>query len=457
MSLDQLSVTQIPELREQARRAYSEFEDLAKTYVGMSTDSDDIDSEDSDVIWELRFAQSHLEEARVCFEEALRCIKSARGRVPQGRTLNPPAPEQSEPKVEVPSKTRDVTYAGVKLVDNLDDTWDPSKLGLLPVTDQFSHHMYLTHVAAIWSAEELRFNIDAEQYAKMPASYKTYYRKIVGFFQVADAFVSAQVQGFEPQNIAEEAFLATQAYMEIQHQHAYSLAATNVIMDQQELYEVRDEARKAACVRDKFSFIVRHRASDKSLGHRYLAGAFAEGVFFAALFAMVFLFRAKNLLRAFCDANTWIMRDETLHRDFNCEMAKRYAGFTVEEAHAMAREACDVEIAHARHLLSEPFDSPEADAAMGLTLTALESYARALTDQVLTLAGIPPLFKEGKVELPWMLVGVTNKENFYEGVVTAYTQMSVTDAMQRSEGGEAAAAAANDVAMAIENPEDVDV
>lgn len=349
-----------------------------------------------------------------------------------------------------------VTYAGMNLDGELDDSWDPKKLGMLPVTDQFAHKMYLTHVAAIWSAEELKFNIDAEQYAKMPPLYQLKYRKIVGFFQVADAFVSAQVQGYEPQSIAEEAFLATQLYMEIQHQHAYSLAATNVIMDQNELYEVRDEARKAACVRDKFNFIVRHRRSGRSLGHRYLAGAFAEGVFFAALFAMVFLFRAKNLLKAFCDANTWIMRDETLHRDFNCEMAKRYGGFTVEDAHDMAREACEVEIAHVRHLLAEPFDSVEADEAMGLTSAALESYARGLTDQVLALAGLPPLYNEGRVELPWMLVGVNNKENFYENQVTAYTQISVADAMKRSGGGEAATAAAHEAVLALSSPEDVD-
>lgn len=429
-------------------KAHREFLVMCDLFGGKERAEED---PDRDVSWELRFAQSHFIEAWECIKLAQKSIDAAKERV------HPALVEPDPAEDPAPNAGAVVTYAGVELSDALDENWDPSSLGLLPVTDQFAHNMYLTHVAAIWSAEELKFNIDAEQYAKMPASYKAKYHKIVGFFQVADAFVSAQVQGFEAQNIAQEAFLATQAYMEIQHQHAYSLAATSVIMDSNELFAVRDEARRAECVRQKFNFIVHHRKSGRPLGYRYLAGAFAEGVFFAALFAMVFLFRAKNLLKAFCDANTWIMRDETIHRDFNCEMAKRYGGFSVEEAHAMAREACAVEIAHIRHLLSEPFDSPEADAAMGLTGEALESYARALTDQVLALAGVPALFREGRVELPWMLVGVNNKENFYENTVTAYTQISVLDAKKRAAGGaEAEAEAAREVARALSNPADVD-
>jgi len=350
-------------------------------------------------------------------------------------------------------------YAGVDLSGDVEEAQDLGELGMLPVRDHLAHEMYMKHASVIWSAEELKFDADAAQYAAASPNNRRMYRLIVGFFQVADAFVSAQAKNYqcEARTIAEEAFLATQVYMEIQHQHAYSLAATHVITDQRDLAEVRAEVSGARCVRDKWNFITRHRNSERSLGHRYLAGALAEGVFFAALFAIVFCFRTKNIFDTFCTANTWIMRDETLHRDFNCAMAKRYGGFTVAEAHAMAREAYEIEAAHVRHLLAQPFDSREADAAGGLTFEALESYARGLADQVLVLAGLPALFGGERVELPWMLgIGTITKQNFYEKKVTEYTQLSVGDAMRRGKGAAGAAEMHELADRAIASPDDVD-
>lgn len=350
-------------------------------------------------------------------------------------------------------------YAGVDLSGSVGDAQDLSELGMLPVRDHLAHKMYMEHSSVIWSAEELKFDIDAAQYAAMSPNNKRMYKLIVGFFQVADAFVSAQAKNYqdEAHTIAEEAFLATQVYMEIQHQHAYSLAATHVITDQRDLADIRAEVSRAPCVRAKWNYITRHRNSERSLGHRYLAGAFAEGVFFAALFAIIFCFRRKNLLQSFCTANQWIMRDETLHRNFNCAMAQRYGGFTVAEAHEMAREAYEIEVAHVAHLLAEPFDSEASDAAAGLTKAALETYARTLADQVLVLANLPPLFNEDRAELPWMAgVGQVMKVNFYEGVVTEYTQLSVTDAIMRGKGAEGAEEMRVRNEQALANPEDVD-
>src|SRR5205085_899138 len=78
------------------------------------------------------------------------------------------------------------------------------------------------------------------------------------------------------------------------------------------------------CVKAKGDYIEKYIYSDLSKGLRYVAAAVSEGIFFVTLFAIIFFFRGKNVLPNFIFMNEQISKDETLHRDYNCDRAKRH-------------------------------------------------------------------------------------------------------------------------------------
>lgn len=336
------------------------------------------------------------------------------------------------------------------------------RYSLFPIKDRLPYEFYKKHESVFWSSGELHYEVDAKEYPTLPKRYQDIYKQFLGFFAPGDGLITMQAIQFLKDAIAREApeeicFLITQLHAELVHAETYGLSITNVIPDLNEQEEVFSAIERLPCVIAKAEFVEKYMyAENESMGLKYLAGAFAEGTFFTALFALIFYMKRKNHFKTFCSANAMIMRDETLHRDYNAAMAKRFGGFTEARAHQLAEEAVNIEIGHLKYILAEPIDSAEADAASGLTLESVTGYVKTLADQVLYLAGVSPLFK-ANVTLPWMMdIGLPGKENFYEALVTKYSQLSVKDAMAVavSEDGGVELKKAED--ESINNPEDVD-
>ena len=346
-------------------------------------------------------------------------------------------------------------------------TENRSRYSLFPIRDRLAFEFYKKHESIMWSASELHYDVDAKEYPTLPKRYQTIYKQFLAFFAPGDGVITLQAVKFLEDAIRreapeEECFLLTQLHAEQIHAETYGLAIANVVPES-EWDEVFNAIDNLPCVAAKAEFIEKYMYSeDASIGLRYLAGAFAEGTFFTALFALVFFFRRKNNFKTFCSANALIMRDETLHRDYNAAMAKRHGGFSEERAHALAREAVEIEIDHLKFILSEPIDSIEADRASGLTIEAVTDYVKTLADQVLVLSGVSPCFNVNAM-LPWMMdIGLPGKENFYETLVTKYSQISVKDAMSMAEsshhdGSSSHHQTAQKETDFVNNPDDVDI
>lgn len=310
---------------------------------------------------------------------------------------------------------------------------------MFPIRDIESYTFYKRQQAIMWVADKMDWSIDAAAYAGLPRRYRDLYGDFLAFFAPGDGVVSMQVMQFiaGAEGYEEFAFLTTQLYVEQVHSETYGRAIESVVPDGAERRAIFEAVDSLPCVRRKAEFVMRY-CEDVTLprGARYLAGAFAEGVFFAALFALVFFFRRKNAFVTFCEANRYILRDETLHRDYNCMMARRLGGVDAATAHNIAREAFELEADHLRYILREPVDSVESDAVAGLTVNNVLEYLKTLVDQALVLAGQPLLFSKGddgaprkRAELPWMAdIGLQTKENFYETEVTSYSSLSVKEA-----------------------------
>lgn len=290
-----------------------------------------------------------------------------------------------------------------------------------------------------WNPQELSFESDRKDYLNPAISnrYKELYRLFLEFFAVGDGVITEQAIAFlKSANTQEERmFLSAQLLNEQDHIITYTRAINEVIPTETEREAIFSAVESNPAVKAKTDYVLKWCENENvSRSLRYLAGAFAEGVFFMSLFAIIFYFRRKNIFVNFISANKLILRDETIHRNFDVYMSRgvsddRNRDYTVEDALQVAREAYEIEIAHMNQILARPVDSEEADEIAGLTKEKMRLYIQTLVDQILTLAGLPGIFNVPPMTtFQWMEdINLIVKKNFYETLVTEYTSGILTE------------------------------
>ena len=288
---------------------------------------------------------------------------------------------------------------------------------------------YYDQRAIMWQSEEVKFHNDKKNYEMLNPRYKEIYKMFLAFFSCGDSAITEQALGFLTGAVCQEErmFLVAQLLNETDHALTYTRAVKEVLpVSEQE--EVFNSVIDNVHVKEKKDFIMRWCENEtESRAVKYFAGALTEGVFFTSLFALIFFFRRKNVFTDFIDANKFILRDETLHRDFNIFMASYLNGeemkfFDKEKAYAIAREAYEIEIRHMKFILEKPVDSVESDQELGLSVENMTLYIQTLVDQILVLSGMEPLFNVPVTTFKWMEdMTFSNKSNFYEKLVTEYS------------------------------------
>ena len=201
------------------------------------------------------------------------------------------------------------------------DQLDSVVYSMFPIKDQDAWVFYCKQEAADWSAKELDFLPDIENYKKLRPRYKELFNKILGFFVPGDGLIAKNVGCRflnECDTYEESLFYNIQLKIEATHAESYSSTAISCIPDQKEQQEVFGAVDNIEAVKIKADFMKKYIDSNLPKELRMLASACSEGIFFVALFAIIFYFRDKHVMKTFIFMNEQISKDETLHRDFYC-------------------------------------------------------------------------------------------------------------------------------------------
>jgi ribonucleotide reductase beta subunit family protein with ferritin-like domain len=325
-----------------------------------------------------------------------------------------------------------------------------------PIKDEMSWEFYTRQEAQDWSAKEIEWDRDRKDFAALPPRHQQLFLELFGVFLPLDGAVSVQLQRMLCEAPTYEAmmFFTMQMKIELTHSEAYGMAAQSVPLNDESKVAIFEMVDKQECVAAKAEYIEKYIDSDKSWALRAVAAACSEGIFFVSLFSLVFYFRSKNVLPAFIHANSQIMLDETLHRDFFCAHAARELKMEEhEEAKKIIEEAVTVEFAMLDFLLRTPIDSIEADEASGLTVENMRKYIQGLGDQIAELVGIPPIYNISWSP-PWCGdMGLSQRNNFYEARGATYKRFDPVKAMDwKARTGLTQKVEVNP----IDNPSDID-
>lgn len=300
-------------------------------------------------------------------------------------------------------------------------------------------HFYELQRDAFWVPAEVDLTDDVKHWRdRLSNDERKFLTYILAFFSQADGLVLENIQTNFSLDVAIpefKVFYGIQAGIEAIHWDMYHVLLKTLIADKEERKQACNAISHFPCIRKKAEWISKWMTNEKSYAERLVAFACAEGISFSSSFCGIFYFMKKGLLPGVVMSNRFISRDEGMHRDFAVEALKvlktcepdfedESINVIVREARALKnetmyqiiREAVEVEEDFVRESLNCDLIGINADMMM--------DYVKLVADHLCTSLGLQKIYN---VENPfdWMnMIGMTNKQNFFEGRVSEYKKVN---------------------------------
>lgn len=300
---------------------------------------------------------------------------------------------------------------------------DPSKnkLTVFPIEYFDIWESYKKQLASFWTAEEIDFSKDYEDFQKLNKDEQHFIKMVLAFFAASDTIVNINIgERFIKDVQIREAIICYnyQMMMENIHSEVYSLQIDNIVRDAEEKHRLFNAIEYFPCVQKKADWARKWTESDAPFAQRLIAFAIVEGVFFSGSFASIFYFKRKSLLPALIASNTAISSDEGSHLQFAITLYNHIINKLSENViHDMVREAVEIE---------EEFicDSLSVD-LIGINQKLMKQYIKYVADRLLVMLGYNKIYNV-TIGLEYMeTIGMETKSNFFEKRSTEYQHSSV--------------------------------
>jgi ribonucleotide reductase beta subunit family protein with ferritin-like domain len=300
---------------------------------------------------------------------------------------------------------------------------DPGRYCLFPIRFQDIWKAYKNHKNAFWTAEELDFSADKNDWSnKLNGDERHFIEHILAFFAGSDGIVLENlVENFCREVTIPEArcFYAFQAMMENIHSETYSLMIDTFITDPVRKESLFQAIETIPCITKKADWAKRWINKDNScFAKRLFAFGIVEGLFFSGSFCAIFWLKERGLMiRSLGKSNEWIARDEGLHTDFAVLLYSYVTNkISAQEAHAIIHEAV---------LIEEEFICESLPVRLiGMNNELMKDYIRFVADRLLTQFRYPKLYYKTNPFSFMEKMSMDGKTNFFEQRVSEYSHAS---------------------------------
>jgi ribonucleoside-diphosphate reductase beta chain len=296
---------------------------------------------------------------------------------------------------------------------------DPNKI--LPITYPWARQHYKDGVANNWVPEEVSMQKDVEQWKSADVLSETERRLIIwnlGFFSTAESLTANNIVLAVYNHVTNpesRQYLLRQAFEEAIHtdtfiyccdtldkKDSFVVDLTKTVFDPHFTTEGTENIQKF--VRDLVGFYV-----------------LMEGIFFYAGFAMMLALKRKNKMVGIGEQFEFIMRDESLHLAFGCDLIMTikeenpeiWTSEFREEIVDLVRQSVELERVYA-------FDAcPEG--LLGINPEKFAQYVEYIADRRLERLTLPKVYNRDN-PFPWMSqsTDLSKEKNFFETRVTEY-------------------------------------
>jgi len=313
---------------------------------------------------------------------------------------------------------------------------DPNKI--LPITYPWAREYYKSGVANNWVPEEVSMQKDVEQWKANHVLSETERRLILwnlGFFSTAESLTANNIVLAVYNHITNpeaRQYLLRQAFEEAIHTDTFIYCCDTLGLDPDEIYNMY---RTIPSIQEKDDYVVEltksvfdpHFTTDgpENIQRfvRDLVGFYVimEGIFFYAGFAMILALKRMNKMVGVGEQFEFIMRDESLHLAFGCDLINTIRTENPEiwdqpfqdEIVALISKAVEYEKRYA-------YDACP-DGLLGINADKFSQYVEFIADRRLERLHLPRLY-ESPNPFPWMsqATDLSKEKNFFETRVTEY-------------------------------------
>jgi ribonucleoside-diphosphate reductase beta chain len=313
---------------------------------------------------------------------------------------------------------------------------DPNKI--LPMRYMWARHHYKDGVANNWTPEEISMQKDVEQWKSATALSDTERRMILwnlGFFSTAESLTANNLVLCVYQHVTNpecRQYVLRQAYEEAVHTDTFIYCCDSLGLDPSEIYGMYESI---PTIKEKDDFVVNLTKSIMDPNFKTdtpeniqkflhdLIGFYVimEGIFFYAGFAMMLALKRQNKMVGIGEQFEYIMRDESLHLAFGCDLINTIKAENPEvwteqfqtEMIDLIKQSVELEKKYA-------FDAcPEG--VLGINPQQFSDYVEYIADRRLERIDLPKQYGRAN-PFPWMSqsTDLAKEKNFFETRVTEY-------------------------------------
>lgn len=297
-----------------------------------------------------------------------------------------------------------------------------SRRSTFPIVYPTLWALYKKASALTWFVEEVDLAGDVEQWKSLGENERYFIKVVLAFFAGSDNLVNENLcMRFFGDVQATEArsFYASQIMIEAVHAEMYSVLIDTYISDPEEKDRLFHAIDTMPVVGEKARFAMKWMRDDNPFALRLLAFACVEGIHFSGSFCAIFWLKSQGKMPGLCFSNELISRDEGLHVDFAVQLYSLLGeGVSVETAHAIFREAVDIELGFITEALPVSL--------LGMNCDLMSEYVKYVADRLLLRLGFPAAYGVAKCPFDFMeLISVPNKTNFFEAKLAEYARSGV--------------------------------
>ena len=322
-------------------------------------------------------------------------------------------------------------------------TIDPNKI--LPMRYLWARQHYKDGVANTWTPEEISMQKDVEQWKSTTALTKAERRLILwnlGFFSTAESLTANNLVLTVYRHVTNpecRQYVLRQAFEEAVHTDTFIYCCDSLGLDPDEIFNMYNSVPS---IKAKDDFVVELTKSilDPDFSTEGpdniqqflhdLIGFYVimEGIFFYAGFAMMLALKRQNKMVGIGEQFEYIMRDESLHLAFGCDLIntikeenpEAWTQKFQEEVVDLIKQSVVLEKTYA-------FDACP-DGMLGINAEQFSDYVEYIADRRLERIGLPKQYgKENP--FPWMSqsTDLSKEKNFFETRVTEYQSAGSLD------------------------------
>ncbi len=313
---------------------------------------------------------------------------------------------------------------------------DPNKI--LPMRYTWARQHYKDGIANNWTPEEIGMQQDVEQWKSTTVLTPSERRLILwnlGFFATAESLTANNIVLAVYKHVTNpecRQYMLRQAYEEAVHTDTFIYCCDSLGLDPEEIYTMY---LTIPSIKEKDDFVVNltksifdprfeiKNSSDIQKFLHDLVGYYVimEGIFFYAGFAMMLALRRQNKMVGIGQQFEYIMRDESIHLAFGCDLINTIKAENPEvwtpdfqrNIIDLIKKAVELECTYAYDACPQGL--------LGINAKQFSEYVEHIADRRLARIGLPEQYHKEN-PFPWLsqATDLNKEKNFFETRVTEY-------------------------------------